>query len=330
MTSIPLSILELAVVSQGENAADAIERSVKIARHVEKLGYKRVWLAEHHNMEHIASSATSVLIGHLAGKTSTIRVGSGGIMLPNHAPLVIAEQFGTLETLYPGRIDLGLGRAPGTDQLTAMALRRNNMATAYDFPEDIKSLQTFFSASNRNSKGRAFPGEGLDIPIWILGSSTDSAYLAAKMGLPYAFAAHFAPAQFRTAIEIYRSNFQPSAQLDKPYVLACVNIFGAETDDEAEFLVTSLYRMFLGIVTNERVPLQPPGNLPSTFYLPEVQDMLQRMTACTFTGSEDSLRKKLSVFIAETGVDELMAVSYIYDMDKRLRSYEILKESMIV
>ena len=321
MTSIPLSILELAVVSQGENAADAIERSVKIARHVEKLGYKRVWLAEHHNMEHIASSATSVLIGHLAGKTSTIRVGSGGIMLPNHAPLVIAEQFGTLETLYPGRIDLGLGRAPGTDQLTAMALRRNNMATAYDFPEDIKSLQTFFSASNRNSKVRAFPGEGLDIPIWILGSSTDSAYLAAKMGLPYAFAAHFAPAQFRTAIEIYRSNFQPSAQLDKPYVLACVNIFGAETDDEAEFLVTSLYRMFLGIVTNERVPLQPPGNLPSTFYLPEVQDMLQRMTACTFTGSEDSLRKKLSVFIAETGVDELMAVSYIYDMDKRLRSY---------
>jgi len=330
MTSIPLSILELAVVSQGENAADAIERSVKIARHVEKLGYKRVWLAEHHNMEHIASSATSVLIGHLAGKTSTIRVGSGGIMLPNHAPLVIAEQFGTLETLYPGRIDLGLGRAPGTDQLTAMALRRNNMATAYDFPEDIKSLQTFFSASNRNSKVRAFPGEGLDIPIWILGSSTDSAYLAAKMGLPYAFAAHFAPAQFRTAIEIYRSNFQPSAQLDKPYVLACVNIFGAETDDEAEFLVTSLYRMFLGIVTNERVPLQPPGNLPSTFYLPEVQDMLQRMTACTFTGSEDSLRKKLSVFIAETGVNELMAVSYIYDMDKRLRSYEILKESMIV
>jgi luciferase family oxidoreductase group 1 len=330
MTSIPLSILELAVVSQGENAADAIERSVKIARHVEKLGYTRVWLAEHHNMEHIASSATSVLIGHLAGKTSTIRVGSGGIMLPNHAPLVIAEQFGTLETLYPGRIDLGLGRAPGTDQLTAMALRRNNMATAYDFPEDIKSLQTFFSASNRNSKVRAFPGEGLDIPIWILGSSTDSAYLAAKMGLPYAFAAHFAPAQFRTAIEIYRSNFQPSAQLDKPYVLACVNIFGAETDDEAEFLVTSLYRMFLGIVTNERVPLQPPGNLPSTFYLPEVQDMLQRMTACTFTGSEDSLRKKLSVFIAETGVDELMAVSYIYDMDKRLRSYEILKESMIV
>ena len=275
MTSIPLSILELAVVSQGENAADAIERSVKIARHVEKLGYKRVWLAEHHNMEHIASSATSVLIGHLAGKTSTIRVGSGGIMLPNHAPLVIAEQFGTLETLYPGRIDLGLGRAPGTDQLTAMALRRNNMATAYDFPEDIKSLQTFFSASNRNSKVRAFPGEGLDIPIWILGSSTDSAYLAAKMGLPYAFAAHFAPAQFRTAIEIYRSNFQPSAQLDKPYVLACVNIFGAETDDEAEFLVTSLYRMFLGIVTNERVPLQPPGNLPSTLPPKEIGETIR-------------------------------------------------------
>lgn len=328
MTSIPLSVLELAVVNDGENAAQAIARSVRVAQHTEQLGFKRLWLAEHHNMEHIASSATSVLISHIAGKTKHMRIGSGGIMLPNHAPLVIAEQFGTLETLYPGRIDLGLGRAPGTDQLTAMALRRNNMGTAYDFPEDVKALQTYFSESNKTSKVRAFPAEGLDIPIWILGSSTDSAYLAAKMGLPYAFAAHFAPAQFRTAIEIYRNNFQPSAQLDKPYVLACVNIFGAETDEEAEFLMTSLQRMFLGIVTNERMPLQPPGPLPQAFYMPEVQELMQRMTSCTFTGAVETLRKKLSVFIAETRVDELMAVTYIYDMEKRLRSFDILTEAM--
>ena len=328
MTSIPLSVLELAVVNAGENAAGAIERSVRVAQHTEKLGFKRLWLAEHHNMEHIASSATSVLIGHIAGKTQHMRIGSGGVMLPNHAPLVIAEQFGTLETLYPGRIDLGLGRAPGTDQLTAMALRRNNMGTAYDFPNDIKDLRTYFSVSNKSSKVRAFPAEGLDIPIWILGSSTDSAFLAAKMGLPYAFAAHFAPAQFRTAIEIYRNNFQPSSQLDKPYVLACVNIFGGETDEEAEFLMTSLQRMFLGIVTNERVPLQPPGPLPAAFYMPEVQELMQRMTSCTFTGTVESLRKKLSVFVAETRVDELMAVTYIYDMEKRLKSFDILAEAM--
>lgn len=328
MTSIPLSVLELAVVNDGENAAQAIARSVRVAQHTEQLGFKRLWLAEHHNMEHIASSATSILIGHIAGKTHHMRIGSGGIMLPNHAPLVIAEQFGTLETLYPGRIDLGLGRAPGTDQLTAMALRRNNMGTAYDFPDDIKELQTYFSTSNKTSKVRAFPAEGSDIPIWILGSSTDSAFLAAKMGLPYAFAAHFAPAQFRTAIEIYRNNFQPSAQLDKPYVLACVNIFGAETDEEAEFLMTSLQRMFLGIVTNDRMPLQPPGPLPSAFYMPEVQELMQRMTSCTFTGTVESLRKKLSVFVAETRVDELMAVTYIYDMEKRLRSFDILAKAM--
>src|SRR5690606_4996733 len=224
---LKLSALDLSVVIDGGNAASAIARTVEVARLVEQLGFERIWLAEHHNMEYIASSATSILIGHVADKTERIRVGSGGIMLPNHAPLAIAEQFGTLETLYPGRIDLGLGRAPGTDQLTAMALRRNNLNTAYNFPSDVKELQLYFGHDNTDGRVRAFPGEGLEIPIWILGSSTDSAYLAAEMGLPYAFAAHFAPAQFRTAISIYRQHFKPSAQLSEPYVLACVNVIAA-------------------------------------------------------------------------------------------------------
>lgn len=217
---VKLSALDLSVVIQGSDAAGAIARTVEAAGHIEELGYERIWLAEHHNMENIASSATAVLIGHVAGHTDHIRVGSGGVMLPNHAPLTIAETFGTLETLYPGRIDLGLGRAPGTDQSTAAALRRNNIHTTYQFPKDIQELQLYFSNDNSDGRVRAFPGEGLDIPIWILGSSTDSAYLAAEMGLPYAFAAHFAPRQFETAVQLYREHFKPSAQLSKPYVLA--------------------------------------------------------------------------------------------------------------
>ncbi|HTI89959.1 MAG TPA: LLM class flavin-dependent oxidoreductase [Puia sp.] len=328
ISKIPLSVLELAIVREGGNARTAIEGTVAVAQQAESLGYTRIWMAEHHNMEHIASSATSVLLGHVAEKTQHIRVGSGGIMLPNHAPLVIAEQFGTLETLYPGRIDLGLGRAPGTDQLTAMALRRNNMSTQNNFPSDVVALQTYFNAANREAKVRAFPGEGLDLPIWILGSSTDSAYLAAQMGLPYAFAAHFAPAQFLAAIDIYRKNFLPSPQLGQPYVMACVNVMAADTDAEAEFLATSLYRMFLGLVLNQRGPLQPPGPLPASFKVPEVYQMVHNMTACTFTGSEETLREKLSVFVAETGINELMATSPIYDPAAKLRSFEILKEAM--
>ncbi|RYZ17058.1 MAG: LLM class flavin-dependent oxidoreductase, partial [Sphingobacteriales bacterium] len=278
MLKIPISVLELATVTEGGNAATAIEGTVEVARRAEALGYTRIWMAEHHNMEHIASSATSVLIGHVAGKTNHIRVGSGGIMLPNHTPLVIAEQFGTLETMYNGRIDLGLGRAPGTDQATAAALRRNNMNTAYSFPSDIRELQTFFSPRNSGARVRAFPGEGANIPIWILGSSTDSAHLAAQMGLPYAFAAHFAPAQFRQAINIYRQEFRPSAQLDKPYVMACVNVMAADTDSEAEFLSTSLYRMFLGIITNSRSPLQPPAPLGPEFRTPDFRYAVESMT----------------------------------------------------
>ena len=327
-SKIPLSVLELAIVREGGNARTAIEGTVAVAKQAESLGYTRIWMAEHHNMEHIASSATSVLLGHVAEKTQHIRVGSGGIMLPNHAPLVIAEQFGTLETLYPGRIDLGLGRAPGTDQLTAMALRRNNMSTQNNFPGDVVALQTYFNAENREAKVRAFPGEGLSLPIWILGSSTDSAYLAAQMGLPYAFAAHFAPAQFRAAIDIYRKNFLPSPQLEQPYVMACVNVIGGDTDAEAEFLATSLYRMFLGMVINQRVPLQPPGPLPASYKIPEVYQMVHNMTACTFTGSKDTLGEKLSLFVAETGINELMVTSPIYDLAAKLRSLEILKEAM--
>jgi luciferase family oxidoreductase group 1 len=328
MSKIPLSVLELAIVREGGNARTAIEGTVAVAKHVESLGYQRIWMAEHHNMEHIASSATSVLIGHVAGQTSQIRVGSGGIMLPNHAPLVIAEQFGTLETLYPGRIDLGLGRAPGTDQLTAMALRRNNLSTSYSFPNDIQALQTYFSAATSDAKVNAFPGKGLTIPIWILGSSTDSAHLAAQMGLPYAFAAHFAPAQFRAAIDIYRRNFRPSAQLQQPYTMACVNVVAAATDEEAEFLATSLYRMFLGLILNQRGPLQPPGPLPEAYQVPEVYNAVHGMTACTFTGSPESLGKKLSVFIAETGIDELMITSPVYDPAAKLNSFSLVREAL--
>jgi len=329
MTNIPISILELVTVVDGGTFSTAISNTVEVAKNAEYLGYKRIWMAEHHNMEYIASSATSVLIGHVAGKTNSIRVGSGGIMLPNHSPLVIAEQFGTLESIYPNRIDLGLGRAPGSDQLTAMALRRNQ-ETAHNFPEDIRQLQTYFSDNNRDAKVRAFPGEGLDIPIWILGSSTDSAYLAAEMGLPYAFASHFAPAQFRAAIKIYRNNFKPSDILEKPYVMACVNILAADTDEEANELLKSLISLFVGIITNKRKPLKQVVKLPEVYQIPEVRQAVNNMLACTFFGSKETLKKNLSVFIEETEVNELMIASHIFDLDAKLKSFSILHEALSV
>jgi len=329
MTNIPISILEIVTVIEGGTFSTAISNTVEVAKNAENLGYKRIWMAEHHNMEYIASSATSVLIGLVAGKTNTIRVGSGGIMLPNHSPLVIAEQFGTLESIYPNRIDLGLGRAPGSDQLTAMALRRNQ-ETAHNFPEDIRQLQTYFSADNRDVKVRAFPGEGLDIPIWILGSSTDSAYLAAEMGLPYAFASHFAPAQFRAAIKIYRNNFKPSEILEKPYVMACLNILAADTDEEANELLKSLISLFVGIITNKRKPLKQGGELPEVYQIPEVRQAVNNMLACTFYGSKETLNKNLSAFIEETEVDELMIASHIFDLDAKLKSFSILREALSV
>jgi len=329
MKNIPLSILDLVVVKQGGTAQTAIQETVRFAQHAEALGFERFWMSEHHNMEHIASAATSLLIGHIADKTTSIRVGSGGIMLPNHSPLVIAEQFGTLETLYPNRIDLGLGRAPGTDQVTAMALRRNARDTSHAFPSDVKQLQQYFSSENRSESVRAFPAEGLNVPLWILGSSTDSAYLAAQMGLPYAFAAHFAPAQFKHAIAIYRNNFRPSKQLKKPYVMACINVIGAATDEEAQFQATSLVRMFTGIVTNTRNPLQPPGALPDSYQIPEVRAMVENMLARTFIGNKETLRKNLSGFIEDTNIDELMVTNYLFDEVKKFESLEILKEAFV-
>jgi len=329
MTKIPISVLELATVLDGGNHSSAISNTVEIARHVESLDYKRIWMAEHHNMEYIASSATSVLIGHVAEKTKSIRVGSGGIMLPNHSPLVIAEQFGTLEAIYPGRIDLGLGRAPGSDQLTAMALRRNQN-TAQGFPEDVRQLQKYFSAENRNAKVRAFPGEGLEIPLWILGSSTDSAYLAAEMGLPYAFASHFAPAQFRRAIAIYRSNFKSSKFLDKPKVMACVNVIAAETDQEANDLFNSLIGLFIGIITNTRKPLAAPAGIPEAYQNPEIKNAVNSMLACSFYGSKETLSKNLTEFINDTGIDELMVATHIFDLETKLKSFSILKEALSV
>lgn len=328
MKNIPLSILDLVVVKQGGNAQSAIQETVKFAQHAEELGFERFWMSEHHNMSNIASAATSVLIGNVAGHTEKIRVGSGGIMLPNHSPLVIAEQFGTLETLYPSRIDLGLGRAPGTDQNTAMALRRNARDVSMAFPSDVKQLQTYFSPENSKAAVRAFPAEGLDIPLWILGSSTDSAYLAAQMGLPYAFAAHFAPAQFRPAIAIYRNNFRPSKQLAKPYVMACVNVIGGDTNEEAQINATSLVRMFTGIVTNARSPLQPAGSLPESYKIPEVRAMVENMLACTFIGDKETLRENLGGFIEDTKIDELMVTTYLYDEVAKFKSLEILKEAL--
>lgn len=326
--SIPLSVLELSIVPQGGDARTAMERSVQLAQHLEGEGYRRIWFAEHHNMPHNAGSATSLIIGHVAGHTSSIRVGAGGIMLPNHSPLAIAEQFGTLDTIYPGRIDLGLGRAPGTDGATAMALRGTHLGAPYDFGSNIAALQRYFSKDNAGAAVRAFPGEGRDIPIWVLGSSMDSAYLAAEMGLPYAFASHFAPAQFLSAIEAYRRHFKPSSYLEQPYVMAAVNVVGADTDEEAAYLTTSLYQLFLGLFTGDRKPLQPPVASMEGLWNEQARAGVASMASVTFVGSEASLRQQLRHFIAATGVDEIMAVSHIYDMGAKLASFSILKRAM--
>lgn len=327
MAIIKYAILELATVVKGGNHRQAIERAVQSAQVGEQMGYERIWLAEHHNMEYIASSATSILIHQLASQTERIRVGSGGIMLPNHAPLVIAEQFGTLETLHPGRIDLGLGRAPGTDQNTAMALRRNNINTQFYFKDDIADLRQYLSEDNYTAKVRAFPGEGLDIPIWILGSSTDSAYLAAELGLPYAFAAHFAPAMLHAAIDIYKKNFKPSKQLLEPYVLVCVNIVAAPTTQEAKELSTSLFNLFCGIITNQRKPLSPPTPQPIYHGIPEIERAVQSMVSCTFVGDVDTLSEQIGNFISEVGADEIMTTNYIFDNEKRLASFKLISEA---
>ncbi|MDN3657405.1 LLM class flavin-dependent oxidoreductase [Ferruginibacter paludis] len=326
--NIDFSVLDLATIKEGDTAADSFHNSLRLAKHTEQLGYSRYWVAEHHNMPGVASSATSVLIGYLAAGTNNIRVGSGGIMLPNHAPLIVAEQFGTLASLYPGRIDLGLGRAPGTDQVTAYAIRGENIRAGDTFAQDIQQLQQFFSANNSNGRVRAIPGEGLDIPIWILGSSTDSALLAAALGLPYAFASHFAPAQFLTAIDLYRKNFRPSGSLASPYVISCVNVIAADTDAEAARLATSLQQMFFGIISGRRRLLQPPVDDINDVLDASELAMLQQMLGYTFVGGPEKIKDTMQLFLDKTKVDEVMAVSHIYDQDARLHSYGIFAEVM--
>jgi luciferase family oxidoreductase group 1 len=328
LSDIPYSVLELATVTEGSTLSETFAKSLELAQHTEKFGYKRFWLSEHHNMISVASSATSVLIGYIAGGTSTMRIGSGGIMLPNHSPLAVAEQFGTLESLYPGRIDLGLGRAPGTDQLTAMALRGDFFNNANEFPQNVLKLQAYFSKENSTAKVRAIPGEGLDIPIWILGSSTDSARLAGILGLPYAFASHFAPAQFFSAIDLYRKTFKPSKYLSQPYVLACVNVIAADNDDEANKLATSLFQMFMGIITGNRKLLQPPVESMEAIWTEYEKELLNQMLSLSFIGSPETIKKNLEDFVEQTKVDEIMIISNIFDQKAKIHSYELFSEVM--
>ncbi len=319
---IPFSILDLSPVLEGGDAAQSFRNTLALAQHGERLGYKRFWLAEHHGMPGIASAATAVLVGHVAGGTSSIRVGAGGIMLPNHSPLVIAEQFGTLESLYPGRIDLGLGRAPGSDQLTARALRRNLIASSNEFPQDVVELLDYFSATRRHAV-RAVPGEGLNVPVWILGSSLFGAQLAAELGLPYAFASHFAPEQMMQAIALYRSTFKPSAYLDKPYVMLGYNVFAADTDDEAHFLASSMQQAFVNLRSGHPKKLQPPVAGYLDTLAQQFRDMLDSVLSCAAIGSSDTVRRAMQAFVAKTEADELIITSQIYDHKARLRSFEI-------
>lgn len=323
LRDIPFSVLDLAPIVAGSNAGGAFARSLELARAVENFGYERIWYAEHHNMENIASSATAILIGYIAGGTKRIRVGSGGIMLPNHAPLMVAEQFGTLESLYPGRIDLGLGRAPGTDQLTSRALRRYNQAVD-GFPADVVELRDYFEADPLGSSVKAIPGMGLNIPIWLLGSSTFSAQLAAMLGLPFAFASHFAPTYLKEALKLYRSSFKPSNMLKEPYAVACVNVMAAPTTSEAERLATSFYRMARGIITHERKPLQPPvDSMDGIWTEPEKAAVMQMMEYAVI-GDPQAVRLKMEEFLEATQVDEIMVTSHIYDNADRIRSYELI------
>jgi luciferase family oxidoreductase group 1 len=321
-----LSVLDLAPIVEGDTAADALRKSLDLARHAERLGYKRYWVAEHHNMRGIASAATSVLIGYLAGGTSAIRVGAGGIMLPNHSPLVIAEQFGTLEALYPGRIDLGLGRAPGTDQRTLRALRVDP-ADAENFPQDVLELQAYLAPVEAGQAIQAVPGGGSQVPLWILGSSLYGAQLAAMLGLPYAFASHFAPDQLMPALEVYRSRFKPSMQLDKPYAMAGINVIAADTDGQARRLFTSVQQQFTNMQRGRRGKLQPPIDDIETYWSPAEKLQASRMLACAIVGAPAAIRTGLDQFIAATGVDELMIVAAIYDHAARMRSYEILAQA---
>jgi luciferase family oxidoreductase group 1 len=319
---IPLSILDLAPIVEGGTASDSFRNSLDLAQHGERWGYNRFWLAEHHGMPGIASAATSVLMCHVANGTTTIRIGAGGIMLPNHSPLVIAEQFGTLASLFPGRIDLGLGRAPGSDHTTARALRRNLASDADEFPQDVVELMDYFADSPRRQV-RAVPGAGLDVPVWILGSSLFGAQLAAALGLPYAFASHFAPQMMMQAIELYRATFRPSAQLDKPYVMLGFNVFAADTDAEAHFRATSMQQAFINLRSGRPTKLKPPVEGYLDLLSPPERSMLDSVLSCSAIGSPATVSAQLKAFIERTGADELMVTSQVFDHAARLRSYEI-------
>lgn len=324
----PFSILDLAPVPAGSTPADALRNTLDLAQHAERWGYHRFWLAEHHNMVGIASAATSVVIGHVAGGTRTIRVGAGGIMLPNHAPMVIAEQFGTLESLYPGRIDLGVGRAPGTDQQTVRALRRHP-AGPDSFPQDVLELRAFLGPVQDGQRIQAVPGAGLNVPLWILGSSLFGARLAAELGLPYAFASHFLPEALMTALDTYRRAFKPSKQLERPYAMAGVNVFAADTDADARALFTSAQQQFTNLIRGTPGRLPPPIEDIEGYWTPAEKAHVSAMLACSFVGRPDLVHRQLRQFAERTGVDEIIVASAIHDHAARLRSYEMLADVLV-
>jgi luciferase family oxidoreductase group 1 len=328
LKDIRFSVLDLAPVIVGATPADALRNTVDLAQHAEKWGYHRYWLAEHHNMPGIASSATSIVIGHVAAGTSTIRVGSGGIMLPNHAPLIIAEQFGTLESLFPGRIDLGLGRAPGTDQVTAHALRRERRNDGHDFPEQLAELRAYLNppSDSGSMPVRAIPGEGLNIPIWLLGSSGFSAQLAGQLGLPFAFASHFSPENTLPALELYRRHFRPSEVLDEPYAMVGLNVVAADTDEEAQRLATSMQQQFLNLIRNTPGQLKPPVDSMEGLWTEYEKTIVERQLNASIVGSAATVKEKLQQFSAETEADEMMIHTQVYDHQARLRSFEIIAD----
>ena len=324
---IRFSVLDLCPIVLGGDAAQAFRNTLDLARHAEHWGYHRYWLAEHHNMPGVASAATAVVIGYVAGGTSTIRVGAGGIMLPNHAPLVVAEQFGTLESLYPGRIDLGLGRAPGTDMRTAHALRRDFMHSSESFPEDVQEVQAYFRTAAPGQAVRAVPGAGLNVPIWLLGSSLFGAQLAAALGLPFAFASHFAPDHLLAALQLYRKEFQPSEALDRPYAMLGVNVVAADTDAEAQRLLTSLQQQFVNLRRGRPGPLLPPMDSMEGHWSATEQASVTHALRYAVVGSPQTVRGGLDAFIAQTGADELLVTAQIFDHAARLHSFEIVAEA---
>lgn len=327
MTEIKLSALNLAPIREGQTDKDAIDDMVKLAQNLEELDFERYWIAEHHNAPNLVSSATALLIQHTLEHTQSIKVGSGGIMLPNHAPLIVAEQFGTMATVFPNRVDLGLGRAPGTDMMTASALRRDQHNGVYEFPEEVEQLATYFGPANQQSYVRAYPAVNKNVPLYILGSSTDSAHLAARKGLPYVFAGHFAPQQMHDAMEIYKSLFEPSDVLDKPYMIVCLNAIVAETDAQAEYLASTQAQVMVSITRGRMQPVQPPTDDLQGLLTPREFELAKQRMAQSLIGSEATVKEKLQSFIAENGdIDELMAISYIYDQEAQLDSYKRLNK----